>query len=62
MLIKSDLQYKFYAKAINIANYTLNRWLLQLILKKTTHELFISPTSEALGENALHTIMEKKPW
>ena len=40
MLCESNLPSSFWAKAVNTANYVLNRCLIRLILKKTPYELF----------------------
>ena len=40
MLIENELAKHYWAEAVNIANYVLNRCLIRLILKKTPYELF----------------------
>jgi len=40
MLCESNLPTSFWAKAVNAANYVLNRCLIRPILKKTPYELF----------------------
>ena len=40
MLIENGLAKNYWAKAVNTANYVLNRCLIRPILKKTPYELF----------------------
>jgi hypothetical protein len=63
MLDEYKTQDRFWAEAINIAFYSINRLYLHRILKKTSYELLTgkSPmfhTLEPLGVNALFILRE----